>query len=132
MHAHVQYKLGQHLRSTGDSASCARAAAAYERCLELDPGHSLAAFWLAATRRLAASGGGNGAAVPPGEHQAGSLVTLVDVDEGRDTETLCGLVAFHRGTTPLRRFDCFFDPKTVKKAVLFTLLAAGHYFAFSG
>lgn len=51
--AHVQYKLGQHLRSIGDSSS---AEVAYGRALELDPGHALAAFWLPATRRLASGG----------------------------------------------------------------------------
>ncbi|CAN0046802.1 unnamed protein product, partial [Hapterophycus canaliculatus] len=50
--AQAQYKLGQHLRSTGDPHE---AAEAYARCLELDPGHVLAAFWLTATRKLAAS-----------------------------------------------------------------------------
>ncbi len=81
MQAQVQYKLGQHLRSAGDPASCALAAEAYERCLELDPGHSLAAFWLAATGRLAAAGGGGGVAAP-GERRAGSLVVdfvLMDI-----------------------------------------------------
>lgn len=56
--ARVQYKLGQHLRSTGDPTSCALAAEAYGRCLEFDPGHALAAFWLSATRKLAAVGDG--------------------------------------------------------------------------
>lgn len=50
--AQAQYKLGQHLRSTGEARE---AADAYARCLELDPGHVLAAFWLTATRKLAAS-----------------------------------------------------------------------------
>ncbi|CAM9207469.1 unnamed protein product, partial [Ectocarpus fasciculatus] len=53
--AKVQYKLGQHLRSMGDAASFEQAAQAYARCLELAPGHVLAAFWLPATRKLAAS-----------------------------------------------------------------------------
>ncbi|CAM9693473.1 unnamed protein product [Scytosiphon promiscuus] len=50
--AQAQYKLGQHLRSTGEPHE---AAAAYARCLQHDPGHVLAAFWLTATRKLAAS-----------------------------------------------------------------------------
>ncbi|CAM9985373.1 unnamed protein product [Ectocarpus sp. 6 AP-2014] len=53
--AQVQYKLGQHLRSMGDAVYFAQAAQAYARCLELDRGHVLAAFWLPATRKLAAS-----------------------------------------------------------------------------
>ena len=57
LQAQVQYKLGQHLRSAGDPASCALAAEAYSRCLKLDPGHTLAGFWLLATRKLAAAGG---------------------------------------------------------------------------
>lgn len=51
--ARVQYKLGQHLRSTGD---CASAIEAYARALDLDPGHALAAFWLPATKRLNGEG----------------------------------------------------------------------------
>eukprot|EP00752_Nemacystus_decipiens_P002724 g2543.t1 len=58
LQAQVQYKLGQHLRSTGDPASCALAAEAYGRCLDLDPGHTLAGFWLMATRKLADARGG--------------------------------------------------------------------------
>lgn len=52
--AHFQYKLGQHLRSTGCLAA---AAEAYARALELDPGHALAGFWLPATRKLTAEAG---------------------------------------------------------------------------
>lgn len=60
LQAQVQYKLGQHLRSTEDPASCALAAEAYGRCLKLDPGHTLAGFWLSATKKLAAVRGEEG------------------------------------------------------------------------
>lgn len=47
--ARVQYKLGQHLRSTGDLEAAVKA---YAKALELESTHALAAFWLAATRKL--------------------------------------------------------------------------------
>lgn len=60
LHAQVQYKLGQHYRSIGKPGSFALAAQAYSRCLELEPGHALAAFWLSATKKLAAAGDAQG------------------------------------------------------------------------
>lgn len=73
LQAQVQYKLGQHLRSVGDPASCALAAEAYGRCLEIDPGHALAGFWLLATQKLTAVGG----EAVPGERKVMTCVQVL-------------------------------------------------------
>ncbi|CAN0069432.1 unnamed protein product [Discosporangium mesarthrocarpum] len=87
--ATARYKLGQHLRSVGDYP---RAVKAYRSCLEVHPGHKLAAFWLPATQKLVeAEGGATRPHHRPSQEPAGSPGDTPDPPQAAPVEYIVGL-----------------------------------------